>query len=503
MPIVVACNCGKRFQAPDTLAGKQAKCPNCGSVLMIPAPQAPTPAPIDSDPLGLGDLRQYEQPQMPGAGPMGAPGGYPLGAPAGNPMGMPGYHDPLAGGAMPAANYGWQQPAAAGYGYGGWPQQGAPPARKSNLVLILSIVGGVAAVLLLLLGVGVIVAVRMATGPSEVAQGENFNDSSSTGQFDPSLPGVDSTSDDSTNPADNPFADGDATAGEIDDSATSPTVDTATTDVPMPPRVTTSPSGTADGGIPPSESPAPTTATLPPLSAGIEKWRVSDANGPRGALPSPDAKLVIQQISWQTMLLPYLGHDELYRKFKLDKSWSSGANRAAAETVVPQFLNPADDRQKWKGYPFDGAALTHYVGMSGIEDKRNVVAATLPRSDKRAGVFGYDRIARPEEITDGLSQTIMVLGSGELAGPWAQGGGATIRGAREPYFDSLTGFGSRGMSQPGAYAMFADGSVREISADVNPQVFRSMCTIHGADSVDQSHLGKQLERLPIRIAPLK
>jgi hypothetical protein len=51
--------------------------------------------------------------------------------------------------------------------------------------------------------------------------------------------------------------------------------------------------------------------------------------------------------------------------------------------------------------------------------------------------------------------------------------------------------------------LFADGSVREISANVSPQVFRSMCTIHGADTVDQSHLGKQLEKLPTRTAPLQ
>ncbi len=38
MPISVNCSeCGKSLKAPDTLAGKKAKCPQCGAVVPIPA----------------------------------------------------------------------------------------------------------------------------------------------------------------------------------------------------------------------------------------------------------------------------------------------------------------------------------------------------------------------------------------------------------------------------------------------------------------------------------
>jgi hypothetical protein len=120
--------------------------------------------------------------------------------------------------------------------------------------------------------------------------------------------------------------------------------------------------------------------------------------------------------------------------------------------------------------------------MSGIEDARNVVAAKLPRSDPRAGIFGYDAVATPAEIADGTSNTIMVLGAGELANPWVMGGGATIRGAREPYFDKISGFGSKGSS--GVTVVMADGSVRTISSNISPAVFRALCTIHGAEKID-------------------
>ena len=74
-----------------------------------------------------------------------------------------------------------------------------------------------------------------------------------------------------------------------------------------------------------------------------------------------------------------------------------------------------------------------------------------------------------------------MIGTGELAAPWIMGGGATIRGARQQYFDRLTGFGSRGLSAPGAYALMADGSARVIWGKIDPEVFKAMCTIHGTN----------------------
>ena len=181
-------------------------------------------------------------------------------------------------------------------------------------------------------------------------------------------------------------------------------------------------------------------------------------------------------------ILPFIGHQEHYGKFKLDKPLSDKDNLQLCSKIIPEFLNPGDDRTRWKGFPFENFALTHFVGMSGIEDARNVVAAKLPRSDPRAGIFGYDSIATPAEITDGTSNTIMILGGGELANPWVMGGGATIRGAREPYFDKISGFGSKGTS--GVTVVMADGSVRVISSNINPAVFRALCTIHGAEKID-------------------
>ena len=108
----------------------------------------------------------------------------------------------------------------------------------------------------------------------------------------------------------------------------------------------------------------------------------------------------------------------------------------------------------------------------------------MPRTDPRAGIFGYDQVATNDQITDGTSNTIMLIGAGKIVGPWISGGGATVRGARAPYFDDITGFGSAGDPGAGALVAMADGSVKRISKDIDPAVFRALSTIHGAESID-------------------
>jgi hypothetical protein len=196
---------------------------------------------------------------------------------------------------------------------------------------------------------------------------------------------------------------------------------------------------------------------------------------PEGAIAQKDT-VVIQQISWMAKLLPYLGYRDLYDRIAFSSPWYENENAAIANTVIEAFVNPGAGVLRWKGYPFDGAALTHYVGMAGL----GADAPKLSRDDPRAGIFGYDRTLRPEEVKDGASNTILMITAGEIHGPWMQAGGSTVRGARPAYFEGLSGFQApRG--RPGAVAAFADGSVRFLSRDIDPKVFEALCTANGGE----------------------
>ena len=443
----VACACGQAFLAPESMRGKSARCSSCGGTLSIPAAE-----------MG-GDLLSVDPLAM-GHNPLSAPSRAPI-------------HDPLA-----------PKPAL---------PKAAPPQAAANQPPWLWIgLGGGAAVVVLIVVVAVIFSSR---GGNNVAQAPTI----------PGAPQVPGTigSRPSAPPAPAPA------------SSAPPAPATGTAPPPPPPSApatfpTANSSNSGSAGTTTSTAGAAASANTskrsafrdgeprsafqeaPPaggmgisfLPTATHSWHNDDRFRRRGILKVGDAETKYGHYSWMTQLLPFLGHQKEYDRINFNQGLFDGDNIEVGASVIPAFLNPLDNRQVWKGYPLQGLALTHFAGMSGVEDARNVVAASLPRSDPRAGVFGYDDVATSDQITDGTSQTIMVIGSGTIANPWIMGGGATIRGAREPYFDKVSGFGTRSLPQAGTLAVMADGSVRFVSASVEPSVFRSMCTIHGAESVD-------------------
>jgi protease PrsW len=47
MPIQFSCACGQRFRVQETAAGKRAKCPKCGNIVVVPQPAVPDAAASD------------------------------------------------------------------------------------------------------------------------------------------------------------------------------------------------------------------------------------------------------------------------------------------------------------------------------------------------------------------------------------------------------------------------------------------------------------------------
>lgn len=538
--LVVSCACGQSYKAPESLRGQSLPCPACGRAIPIPAAAQPkAPAAVGQfglDPLGSSD--PLADPLM-----SATLAGTPLaGQPAFDPLGRP-------------------MMSSATYGSAGLSRQSPASSQDGPNWILIGSIGGVALVLLVL--VGVIVATSMSGGGTPVAANSTPAVNTPPATTDPINRPVPIATD--ANPAANPPT---ATTTLIpgvpsfNNSATpGATAVPGSTSLPLAPMsgrepgskptgATSAAPGTAPAGTP-AVGPAGTqvgagigggVSRPPPVGAtgvvpgsgqpggssakaggsaatnqNVEMVKIIPRSDPKGSYDTPSkatpnpkgfatalpvwhgdskAKLVgvfkvgdadnrttmQAHYSWMHNLLPYMGHQDIYDKFDLTKPLHDNANIKFGAILVPEYLVPGNPLQRWDGYPFDHFALTHFVGMSGIEDARNVVAGKFDRSDPRAGVFGYDRIATPAEIKDGTSNTIMVIGVGDLANPWVMGGGATIRGARLPYFDKLSGFGSHG--QNGPITMFADGSVRMISPNVDPAVFRAMCTIHGAETVD-------------------
>ncbi|GAB6165874.1 hypothetical protein JCM19992_18740 [Thermostilla marina] len=187
-----------------------------------------------------------------------------------------------------------------------------------------------------------------------------------------------------------------------------------------------------------------------------------------GGLVPPQTRL-----SWLALMLPYMGHLDWSEQLQPGYSWNSVQNRPIARRELPEVINPVFGRTTaLPPYPD-----THYVGVTGVGEG----AGMLPADDPKAGVFSFVRRTRLEDIGDGASNTIAVLGAAANRGPWASGGTATARSlTKPPYVDGPDGFGS---GQPGGMlALMADGSVRFVRRDVDDRVLEQLATINGGES---------------------
>lgn len=187
---------------------------------------------------------------------------------------------------------------------------------------------------------------------------------------------------------------------------------------------------------------------------------------PQGTVPNEDLKPE-QRLSWQYSILPFVDQAPLYEGIAKDQSWNSEANKRWAKERLNIFQDPAtavDDNEEF--------APTHYVGMAGVGKD----APLLKKGHERAGVFGYNRVTRMRDITDGTSNTIMIMSASDKHGPWMQGGPSTIRGlTQKPYINGPDGIGS---PYPGVgLALMADGSVRTVSENIDPKVMENLVKI--------------------------
>lgn len=204
------------------------------------------------------------------------------------------------------------------------------------------------------------------------------------------------------------------------------------------------------------------------LGTAVAAYVAKESLFPPGTIPH-ETLPPEQRLSWLAAILPYTRHNALYASISLKEPWQAAANRAVAHSWLSELECPS-----WSGERnVAGPGITHYVGIAGV----GVDAARLPLSDRAAGLFGYERRVRPDDVIDGLSYTIMTGETFEANGPWAAGGPATLRCLvpGRPYIGKDRQFG--GSHAPGAYFLFADGSVRLIEEHVHPRLLEAHFTI--------------------------
>ena len=170
-----------------------------------------------------------------------------------------------------------------------------------------------------------------------------------------------------------------------------------------------------------------------------------------------------ERLSWMVALLPYLEQDQLSKQIAIEKSYAG--NIPACQTLVKTFLCPSGNVN-----PFD--PITHYVALAGLGRD----AASRPARAAGNGFMGYDRITSVSMFDDGTANTIAMAETRTDLGPWAQGGGSTLRGF-DPASTPLPFDGHKKLFQ----VAMADGSVRSISLRISPDSLAAAITIAGGE----------------------
>jgi prepilin-type N-terminal cleavage/methylation domain-containing protein len=221
---------------------------------------------------------------------------------------------------------------------------------------------------------------------------------------------------------------------------------------------------------------------LPTGWLGFDSAGLPDPNGERGW-------------GWASRILPFVEEEPLARSIRFDRSIAEPVNRPARETPLPIYLCPTDPvgsptfalQRESGGQPLIELSRSNYVGVYGTRELEE-----LPSDGD--GIFFHNSRIQFKHIVDGLSRTFMVgerssrLGSSTWVGvvPEGEESMARIVGSGDlppnpANLDSghLDDFSSAHPS--GTHFLFADGAVNLIGDEIDPEVYRAMCTRAGQE----------------------
>lgn len=211
-----------------------------------------------------------------------------------------------------------------------------------------------------------------------------------------------------------------------------------------------------------------------------------DPKEERYRLPYPPE----QRVSFMAELLPFIGKAGLRSRIQDKKfAWYAKENLPAAEAWVPEFLVPYYPQDSWRATnPLaDGQTLggTNYVALSGLGLDSARFDPTDPEMAKKVGITGYDWGSKPEDIKDGMSNTIYMIqvppGYGRA---WIAGGGSTVVGVDDKSADPFRDFVHRAPDgKRGTYVLMADGSVRWLKEGTAAPIFKGMVTRAGGETL--------------------
>jgi len=159
-------------------------------------------------------------------------------------------------------------------------------------------------------------------------------------------------------------------------------------------------------------------------------------------------------LSWRVHVLPYVDENELYKQFHLDEPWDSEHNKQLIEKMPKLYAS---------------------ARVPGVDKGKTVFVVPVGKDT----IFGGKEGMKIQQITDGTSNTILVLESdGKHAVTWTKPDDIEID-PKDP---------SRGLladERKLILALFADGSVRGLPLPKLGETLYHMLTAAGGEVIDR------------------
>ena len=220
---------------------------------------------------------------------------------------------------------------------------------------------------------------------------------------------------------------------------------------------------------------------------------------------------------WTPFILPYIGEQALANRYRWDVSYNDPANQGVVPTQLKILQCPSAEQNRWVTEvempdAWSGGragACSDYTGVRQIDTKLVDLKLVDPASNY-LGVMTQNYMTRIADITDGTSLTILITedagrpkvwrASGPIAdvyaggAAWAapnliQGLGSTDDGATQPGPCAINCTNEKAVysfHSGGANAVFADGSVHFLKANISMRVFAGLVTRAGCEVVSDN-----------------
>jgi hypothetical protein len=193
---------------------------------------------------------------------------------------------------------------------------------------------------------------------------------------------------------------------------------------------------------------------LKQIALAMHNYESAYRTFPPAAVHSKDGKPLL---SWRVLLLPYVEQQNLFMQFKLDEPWDSDHNKQLL-AQMPETYAPV------RGKARDHA--TYYQVFAGKDT-----------------IFDGIKGARIADITDGTSNTILIVEAGDPV-PWTKPADLAYD-ADKP----LPKLG--GMLKDGFNFALADGSVQFCRKKFDDKIFRLMITRNDGQLIDVGKLNEE------------